>query len=88
MKSVVYVGSLFFPVLFASCGDEAPLPDCDREEFYREKACDYVQAAQAIGVSNAKIMARHTFPNALVPVVMVGEAVREAFDPNTCSRLR
>jgi len=123
-----------------------------RGEFYREKARDYVQAARAIGVSNAKIMARHIFPNALVPVVtfmpfaivsyifvlvsldflrfglpphvpswgrllrvgsenivnhpelvyapilavagtlfcvvMVGEAVREAFDPKLYSRLR
>jgi microcin C transport system permease protein len=123
-----------------------------RGEFYREKARDYVQAARAIGVRNGKIMARHIFPNALVPVVtfmpfavvayifslvsldflgfglppdvpswgrllkvgsenianhpelvyfpilavavtlfcvvMVGEAVREAFDPKTYSRLR
>jgi len=40
-----------------------------RGEFYREKARDYVQAARAIGVSRLKIMARHIFPNALVPVV-------------------
>ena len=123
-----------------------------RGEFYREKARDYVQAARAIGVRSGKIMARHIFPNALVPVVtfmpfavvayifslvsldflgfglppdvpswgrllkvgsenianhpelvyfpilavavtlfcvvMVGEAVREAFDPKTYSRLR
>ena len=123
-----------------------------RGEFYREKARDYVQAARAIGVKSGKIMARHIFPNALVPVVtfmpfavvayifslvsldflgfglppdvpswgrllkvgsenianhpelvyfpilavavtlfcvvMVGEAVREAFDPKTYSRLR
>jgi len=123
-----------------------------RGEFYREKARDYVQAARAIGVRDGKIMARHIFPNALVPVVtfmpfaivayifslvsldflgfglppdvpswgrllkvasenitshpelvyspilavactlfsvvMIGEAVREAFDPKTYSRLR
>jgi microcin C transport system permease protein len=40
-----------------------------RGEFFREKARDYVQAASAIGVSDGKIMARHIFPNALVPVV-------------------
>jgi len=40
-----------------------------RGEYYREKARDYVQAARAIGVRRAKIMGRHIFPNALVPVV-------------------
>ena len=40
-----------------------------RGEFYREKARDYVQAARALGVRTPKIMARHIFPNALVPVV-------------------
>ena len=123
-----------------------------RGEYYREKARDYVQAARAIGARSPKIMARHIFPNALVPVVtfmpfaivayigslvsldflgfglpagtpswgkllsqgaenvtnhpqlvywpilafagtlfcvvMVGEAVREAFDPKLYSRLR
>ncbi len=123
-----------------------------RGEYYREKSRDYVQAARAIGVRSPKIMARHIFPNALVPVVtfmpfaivsyigvlvsldylgfglpaeipswgrllrqgadnianypelvffpilalavtlfcvvMVGEAVREAFDPKLYSRLR
>jgi len=123
-----------------------------RGEFYREKAKDYVQAADSIGVSNIKIMLKHILPNALVPivtyapfeivayigslvsldylgfglppgtpswgallsqgmqhiryyphliivpsatfaltlfaVVMIGEAVREAFDPKVFSRLR
>ncbi len=123
-----------------------------RGEYYREKARDYVQAARAIGARSPKIMAKHIFPNALVPVVtfmpfaivayigalvaldflgfglppgtpswgnvlkqgsenvvnhpelvywpvvafagtlfcvvMVGEAVREAFDPKLYSRLR
>lgn len=40
-----------------------------RGEYYREKARDYVQAARALGVRRPKIMARHIFPNALVPVV-------------------
>jgi microcin C transport system permease protein len=41
----------------------------ERGEFYREKARDYVQAARALGLSDAKIMFRHILPNALVPVV-------------------
>ncbi len=123
-----------------------------RGEYYRERSLDYVQAARALGVRTPKILARHIFPNALVPVVtfmpfqvvgyistlvaldylgfglpvgtpswgrllnqgaenvanypelvlfpilalaatlfcvvMVGEAVREAFDPKLYSRLR
>lgn len=123
-----------------------------RGEFYREKAKDYVQAADSIGVPDWKIMFKHILPNALVPivtyvpfeivayigslvsldylgfglpigtpswggllrqgmqhirdyphliivpsttfaltlfaVVMIGEAVREAFDPKVFSRLR
>jgi len=123
-----------------------------RGEYYREKARDYVQAARVLGARDPKIMARHIFPNSLVPVVtfmpfqivafigalvsldflgfglppgtpswgrllqqgadnianypelvffpilalaatlfcvvMVGEAVREAFDPKLYSRLR
>jgi len=40
-----------------------------RGEFYREKAKDYVGAAIAMGVSEAKIIFRHILPNALTPVV-------------------
>lgn len=40
-----------------------------RGEFYREKAKDYVQAADSIGVSNWKIMLKHILPNSLVPIV-------------------
>jgi microcin C transport system permease protein len=40
-----------------------------RGEFYREKAKDYVGAAIAMGVSEAKIMFKHILPNALTPVV-------------------
>jgi len=37
-----------------------------RAEFLRGRNLDYVRAAQALGVSNAAIMARHILPNALV----------------------
>ncbi len=37
-----------------------------RAEFLRGRNLDYVQAAQALGVSNPAIMARHILPNALV----------------------
>ena len=37
-----------------------------RAEFLRGRNLDYVRAAQALGVSNGAIMARHILPNALV----------------------
>lgn len=40
-----------------------------RAEFLREKSNDYVQAAQAIGVSDRKIIISHILPNSLTPVI-------------------
>ena len=40
-----------------------------RAEFLREKSKDYVQAAQAIGVSDRKIIFSHILPNSLTPVI-------------------
>jgi microcin C transport system permease protein len=37
-----------------------------RAEFLRARNLDYVKAARALGVSNAKIMAKHVLPNAMV----------------------
>jgi microcin C transport system permease protein len=37
-----------------------------RAEFLRARNFEYVQAARALGVSSAKIMAKHLFPNAMV----------------------
>ncbi len=37
-----------------------------RAEFYRVRSFDYVRAARALGVSNAKIMFKHILPNAMV----------------------
>ncbi len=37
-----------------------------RAEFLRARNLDYVRAARALGVSNAKIMAKHVLPNAMV----------------------
>ena len=49
-----------------------------RAEFLRARNFDYVRAAQALGVSNAKIMFKHVLPNAMVatvtflPFILVG----------------
>ncbi len=40
-----------------------------RAQFLRERNRDYVLAAKALGVSDAKIMWRHILPNSLVPIV-------------------
>ena len=40
-----------------------------RAEFLRGRNLDYVRAAQALGVRNGAIMARHILPNALVAVL-------------------
>lgn len=41
-----------------------------RGEFLRIKTMDYVSAARAMGVGNARIMFRHMLPNALSPVLV------------------
>ena len=40
-----------------------------RAEFLRARNFEYVQAARALGVSNAKIMFRHLWPNAMVATI-------------------
>lgn len=42
------------------------LVDVVRAEFLRGRNLDYVRAARALGVSNAKIIIRHVLPNAMV----------------------
>lgn len=42
------------------------LVDVVRAEFLRGRNLDYVRAAQALGVSNTKIIVRHVLPNAMV----------------------
>ncbi|MDA8245071.1 MAG: ABC transporter permease subunit [Elusimicrobia bacterium] len=40
-----------------------------RGEFYREKARDYVHAAEAMGATDWSVMMKHILPNSLVPIV-------------------
>ncbi|MCS5715259.1 ABC transporter permease [Herbiconiux sp. CPCC 205716] len=42
-----------------------------RAEILRVKQSDYVMAAQAVGVSNLKILMRHVLPNSIAPVIVV-----------------
>jgi microcin C transport system permease protein len=45
------------------------LADYVRAEFLRNRQMDYVRAAQALGLSHARIMWRHVLPNSLTPVI-------------------
>lgn len=40
-----------------------------RAEFLREKSKDYVAAAISIGVPTRRVLVKHIFPNALVPII-------------------
>lgn len=40
-----------------------------RAEFFRTRSLDYVRAAEALGVSNSRIMTRHILPNAMVATI-------------------
>ena len=53
---------MFILLLFSWMG----LVDLVRAEFYRARNFDYVRAARALGVSDAKIMFRHMLPNGMV----------------------
>jgi microcin C transport system permease protein len=52
-----------------------------RAEFLRGRNLDYVRAARALGVSDARLMARHILPNAMVatltflPFILSGSVV-------------
>lgn len=45
------------------------LADYVRADFLRNRNLEYVQAARAIGLSNAQIMWRHVLPNSMTPVI-------------------
>jgi oligopeptide transport system permease protein len=42
-----------------------------RSSVIQIKHADYVQAARALGASNARVIARHVVPNSLTPVIVV-----------------
>ena len=68
---LIILGSVITPgfwvlLLFLLAFSWMALTGVVRAEFLRGRNLDYVRAAQALGVSNAAIMARHILPNALV----------------------
>jgi microcin C transport system permease protein len=69
IASIMEPGFLILAILLVVLRSWLGITYTIRGEYYREKARDYVQAARAIGVRTPKILFRHIFPNALVPVV-------------------
>ena len=68
---LIILGSIVTPtfwtlLLFLLLFSWMALTGVVRAEFLRGRNLDYVRAAQALGVSNGAIMARHILPNALV----------------------
>jgi microcin C transport system permease protein len=45
------------------------LSDYVRAEFLRNRSLDFVKAARAMGLGNARIMWRHVLPNSMTPVI-------------------
>ncbi len=76
------VAAGFWPLLFVLLlFSWTALVPVVRAEFLRVRNFDYVKAAHALGASDARIMARHVFPNAMVatltylPFILSGAVV-------------
>ncbi len=68
---LLIISSVLTPGFFVLLGIFFCFPGClwsalVRAEFLRGRNFEYIQAARALGVSNAKIMFRHLLPNAMV----------------------
>ena len=68
---LIILGSIIVPSFWVLLGflllfSWMALTGVVRAEFLRGRNLDYVRAAQALGVSDAAIMARHILPNALI----------------------
>jgi microcin C transport system permease protein len=68
-RSVILQQSFWVLIFILAIFDWVGITYYVRGEYYREKAKDYVGAAIAIGVSDAKVIFKHILPNALTPVV-------------------
>ena len=67
--SAVFAPSVALLLVLLSLFGWMGLSDYVRAEFLRNRQLDYVRAARALGVSNARIVWRHLLPNSLTPVV-------------------
>jgi microcin C transport system permease protein len=67
--SAVFAPSVALLLILLSMFGWMSLSDYVRAEFLRNRQMDYVRAARALGVGNARIMWRHILPNSLTPVM-------------------
>jgi len=67
--SAVFAPSVTLLLVLLSLFGWMGLSDYVRAEFLRNRQMDYVKAARALGVSNARIIWRHILPNSMTPVV-------------------
>ncbi|MBM3364313.1 MAG: ABC transporter permease [Betaproteobacteria bacterium] len=65
----IFDPSILLLLLLLSLFGWMGLSDYVRADFLRNRNLDYVQAARALGLSNAQIIWRHVLPNSLTPVV-------------------
>jgi microcin C transport system permease protein len=67
--SAVFAPSVSLLIVLLSLFGWMGLSDYVRAEFLRNRQMDYVRAARALGVGNARIMWKHILPNSMTPVV-------------------
>lgn len=67
--SSIFEPSLGLLLILLSLFDWMGLADYVRADFLRNRNLEYVQAARALGLSNAQIIWRHVLPNSMMPVV-------------------
>lgn len=68
--AAVFPPSIFLTMIIIGLTGWVGIARFARNEFLKLRSLDYVTAAQALGVSNRKIMFRHILPNALAPVMV------------------
>lgn len=67
--SAIFAPSVALLLILLSMFGWMSLADYVRAEFLRNRQMEYVRAARALGVGNARIMWRHILPNSMTPVV-------------------
>lgn len=65
----IFEPSLLLLLLLLSLWGWMGLSDYVRAEFLRNRSLEFVKAARALGLSNARIIRRHVLPNSLTPVI-------------------
>jgi len=65
----IFAPSVALLIILLSLFGWMGLSDYVRAEFFKNRALEYVRAAQALGLSNRQIIWRHILPNSMTPVI-------------------